>query len=87
MLIKFPVNIVRLKVYMTVATPMTLTLQVRLKLDYLLTCNTSDNNIVITFKLGMTIDLWMSYNYAHARFDDLDRDAKWQLDGKGLNQR
>ena len=45
--IKFAVKIVRLKVYLTIASPMTLTtisrLQVGLKLDYFLTCNISDN--------------------------------------------
>ena len=33
--------------------------QVRLKLDYFLTCNISDNVEVISFILGMTVDLWM----------------------------
>ena len=32
--------------------------QVRLKLDYSLTCNISDNINAITFKLGMTVDLY-----------------------------
>ena len=35
--------------------------QVRLKLDYFLICNISDNISAITFTLGMTIDLWMPY--------------------------
>ena len=47
MLVKFTVKIVGLKVYMTIARPMTFNLhsrlQVRLKLDYFLTCNISDN--------------------------------------------
>ena len=41
--ITFAMEIVRLKVYMTIASPITLTfIQVRLKLDYL-TCNILDN--------------------------------------------
>ena len=42
--IMFAVKIYRLKVYMIIARPMTLTrLQVRLKLDKFITCNISDN--------------------------------------------
>ena len=33
---------------------------VHLKRDYFLTCTISDNMYAITFKLGMTVDLWMS---------------------------
>ena len=33
----------------------------RLKLDYVLTCNISDDIEAITFKLSMTADVWMSY--------------------------
>ena len=55
--------------------------QVRLQLDIFLTCNISDNIQAITFKLGMTVDLWMPY--AHARFDDLGLDARSQWVGKG----
>ena len=36
----------------------------------------------MTFKLGMAVDLCMSHNYAHARVDDLDLDAKSQWVGK-----
>ena len=35
--------------------------QVRLKLDYFLTCKIWENMYAITFKLGMTIDLYMAY--------------------------
>ena len=55
--------------------------QVRLKLDYFLICNISDNIYAITFKLGMTVDLCMPY--AHACFDDLDLDARSPWVGKG----
>ena len=45
--IKFATKIVQLKVYMTIASPMTLNLhsrsQVRFKVDFFLTCNISDN--------------------------------------------
>ena len=50
--------------------------QVRLKLDYFSYSNIPDNIYAITFKLGMTVDLWMPYNYAYACFDDLDLDAR-----------
>ena len=29
-------------------------------------------------KSGMTLDVCMAYNYAHARFDELDIDARSQ---------
>ena len=29
----------------------------------------------MAFKLGMTVDSLMAYNYAHARINDLDFDA------------
>ena len=32
-----------------------------LKRDYFSTCNVSDNTQAITFKLAMTVDLWMPY--------------------------
>ena len=51
--------------------------EVRLKLDYFLTCNISDNIYAITCKLGMAVDLWMPKN-AHARLDDLDLDTRQQ---------
>ena len=35
--------------------------QVHLKCDYFLTCNISDNISAITFKLGMTVDVWMPH--------------------------
>ena len=56
--------------------------QVRRKLHYVLTCNTWDNILAITFKLVMTVHLWMPYN-AHGRFVDLDIDARIQSVGKG----
>ena len=34
--------------------------------------NVSDNILAMAFKFGMTVDLYMAYNYTHARFDDLD---------------
>ena len=34
-------------------------------------------------KLGMTVDLCMTYIYAHASADDLDLDARLQWVGKG----
>ena len=54
-----------------------------LKLDYCLTCNISDN--IEEIKLGMTVANQTWYGgrlmdaiilYAHARFDDIDLDAK-----------
>ena len=60
--ITFAVKIVRLKVYMTIASPMTLTfIPVRLKLDYFSIFNISDNISAITSKHGMTVDLYMTY--------------------------
>ena len=35
--------------------------QVRLKLDYFLTCNILDNISAVTFKCSMALDLWMPY--------------------------
>ena len=51
---------------MTIASPITLALihsrsQLRLKFDYFLTCNISDNTKAITFKFGMPVDVWMPY--------------------------
>ena len=37
--------------------------QMRLKFDYFLTSNISDNIYAITFKLCMTINLWMPYMF------------------------
>ena len=37
----------------------------------------------MAFKLGVTVDLCMAYNYAHANFDDLDLDVRSQWVGKG----
>ena len=44
---------------------------------------TSDNIEAITFKLGMTVVLWMPLRLcAHARFDDdLDARSKWVSKG------
>ena len=56
--------------------------QMRLKLDYFLTCNIANNIYAITFTLGMAVELSMPH-YAHARSDDLDLDAKSLLVGKG----
>ena len=55
--------------------------QVRLRLDYFFSCSISGNIYTITFKLGMTVDMYAIY--AHARFDDLDIDARSQWVGKG----
>ena len=30
----------------------------------------------MAFKLGMTVDLCMAYNYTHAHFNNLDLDAR-----------
>ena len=30
----------------------------------------------MAFRLGLAVDLCMAYNYAHARVDDLDFDAR-----------
>ena len=38
----------------------------------------------MAFKLGMTEDLCMAY-YGHARFDDLDLDARSHWLGRGQN--
>ena len=46
--------------------------QVRLKRDYYLICNISDNYN----QTCIAVDLWMPYNYAHASFYDLDLDAR-----------
>ena len=88
MRLKFVVNIVRLKVYnydqcQSDGLDLHLRLHVRPKRDYFLTCNISDNTQAITIKLGKTVELWMPDNYAHARFDDLNLDARSQLVGKG----
>ena len=57
--------------------------QVALKLDYFLTCNIPDNIEAITFKLGMTVDLYVhGIFYAHARFDDLDLNARSNIVGR-----
>ena len=39
----------------------------------------------MAFKLGMAVDLYMAYYYAHARFDDLHLDARSQWVGTGKN--
>ena len=61
--IKFAVKTVRLKVHYDHCQSNDLDLhlrsQVHIKLYYFLSCNISDN--AITFKLGMTVDLWMPY--------------------------
>ena len=36
--------------------------QVRLKLQYFLTCHLCDNIEAITFKLGMLLDVWMPFS-------------------------
>ena len=54
--------------------------QVGLKLDCFLTCSISDKLYAITFNLGTAVNLWMPC--AHARFDDLDLDARSQQVGK-----
>ena len=50
--------------------------QVRLQLDYFLTCNISDDIYANAFKLGMAVDLYTRGTYRHARLDDLDFDAR-----------
>ena len=37
----------------------------------------------MAFKLGMTVDLCLAYNYADARVDDLGLDARSQWLGRG----
>ena len=37
----------------------------------------------MAFKVGMTVNLCMAYNYAHAHVDDLDLDARSQSVNKG----
>ena len=65
--ITFAVNIVRLEVYMTIASPMTLTFilghECVSNMTIFSTCNIPDN----AFKLGMTGDLCVA-------FAELDRD-------------
>ena len=40
----------------------------------------------MSIKLDMTVDLCIAHNnYAYARFDDLDRDARSQWLGRGNN--
>ena len=60
--IKFAVKIVWLKVYMTIASLITLTFVQGHKLDYFLTCNILDNIWAVAFKLGMTVVLFMALN-------------------------
>ena len=64
--IKFAVKIVRLTVCVTIASQsddpdLHSRSHVRLKLDYFLTCNISDNIEAITFKLGMAVVILMPY--------------------------
>ena len=66
--IKFAVQIVRLKVFMTIDSAMILTFiqghkLMRLKCDYFFNWQyISDNISAITFKLDMAVDLWIPYN-------------------------
>ena len=41
----------------------------------------------MAFKLGMAVDLYMAYNYAHARVDDLDLDARSHWVGKSKKKK
>ena len=41
----------------------------------------------MAFNLDMTVDACMAYNYAHARFYDLDTDARSQCVGKDKRSR
>ena len=65
--IRFVVKIVRLNVYVMTSASPTDDLdchsrsQMRLKDNYFLTCNMSDNISAIPFKLGITVDVWMPY--------------------------
>ena len=65
MRIRFDEKIILLKVDMTIARPLTLTFIQSHKcvsnLIYFLTCNISDNILTITFKLGMTVEVWVPY--------------------------
>ena len=45
--------------------------------------NVSDNVYAMAFKLGMTVDLCMSYLDAHTHFDDLDLVERSQWVGRG----
>ena len=45
--------------------------------------NISDSISAMAFTLGVTVDLCMTCMHAHARFDDLDLDARSQWAGKG----
>ena len=80
---KFVVKVVRLKVYIILSQSDDLALhkrsQHRVKREKFI----ADSIQAIAFNLGMTVDLCMAYNYAHARFDDLDLDARSQWDGRG----
>ena len=61
--IKFAVKIVRLKVYMAIASPMTLKfIQGHKCVSNLSTCNISDNIKAFPFKLGMTVGLCLDLN-------------------------
>ena len=55
--------------------------QLRLKPDYFVTCNISDNTFAITFLLGVTVDLWTPNNML--MLHDLNLDARSQWVGKG----
>ena len=57
----------------------------RLKLDYLLTCNISDNIEAVTFKLHGHDGRRMGAIHAHAHFDGLDLDARSKWVGKCEN--
>ena len=87
MTITFAVQIVRLKVFMTICQTDPhdhSRSQERLKRDYFLTCNISDNTKAITLNRSSHGGRLMDAIYADTRFHDLDLDARsqWVDNGK-----
>ena len=76
--VKFSVTIVRLKAYMTIASPVTVIFTKSHK------CVSNLTNCA--FKLYMTVDLCIAYYiYAHAHFDDLELDLDFEKRLKGVS--
>ena len=75
--IMFAVKIVSLKVYMTIASPMTLTFNSRSQMRLTLLFNLQYLEQYLSYYVQTWHDGKLIHGiYAHARFDDLDLDAK-----------
>ena len=59
--IKFAVKVVRLKVHMTIASPIPFIRGHSCVSNLTTTCNISDNMYAITFTFGMMVDIYMVY--------------------------